>query len=48
MTEPLEPVAESAEEQRDPGHMLPDDEWAQVVADAQAHPDNPHNPDGGR
>lgn len=30
----------------DPGHILPDEEWAQVVADAQRHPDNPNHPGG--
>lgn len=27
----------------DHGHILPDDEWAQVVADAEAHPENPNH-----
>lgn len=30
----------------DPGHLLPDDEWARVIADAHTHPDNPNHPGG--
>jgi hypothetical protein len=44
-TEPEFPIEQPAD---DVGHLLPDDEWARVVAEAHSHPDNPHNPGGDR